>query len=182
MPKRLPAGTKPFQPLEKALVNEVLAEAVATLPEPEEPGPPPPTRTEKKVVGFPGPTQTGRASRPEADLDDDQHISSAPMPDHLTRVLKAKVSSSEHAELKDLVNQLAVVLDTPVSTTHVLRALITILRHAEPNVVKRARQQGPLKRPSNDDLAAIAAFEFRLAKVLSAALRDAPPLRELQRE
>jgi len=171
MPKKLNPDAKPFQPIEKAFVREALAET------PPAPSDAPPARTEEsRVVHLP----RGGGAAPER--DDEPAPRSAPHPDRLTRVLKAKVSTNEHVELTRLVNELSLELETPVSTTHVIRALITILRHAEPEVQRRAKQNGPLRRPPNDDLTAIAAFEFRLAKLLSAALRDSKPLRELSRE
>jgi hypothetical protein len=59
-----------------------------------------------------------------------------------------------------------------------LRSLLLILRHAERELVTRAGRSGPLRRPPNDDPAAIAAFEHRLGRILLGAFREAPPLRE----
>jgi hypothetical protein len=58
-----------------------------------------------------------------------------------------------------------------------LRACVTLLRHAEEQIVDQARHTGSLTRPSNGDPAALAEFEFRLAQILSAAFRDAARLR-----
>ena len=54
---------------------------------------------------------------------------------------------------------------------------MTLLLHAEGEITKRARLTGPLHRPPNGDAVALARFEQQLAKILSAAFRDAPPLR-----
>jgi len=186
MPKKLDPHAKAFQPIEKAFLSEALADSpampaaapplppAATAPAPTKA--PLPEKIERKVVQLPREEEAGED---EHEIEESARRATA---DRLTRVLKARVSASEQSELSRIVNQLSASLDTPVSTTHVIRALITILRHSEPQVIRRARQHGPLRRPSNDDLTAIAAFEFRLAKLISAALRDAPPLRELPRE
>jgi len=172
MPKKLDPHAKPFQPIEKAFVREVLADTPTA-------GTAPRSRTEEsRVVQLPRSSESAPA--PEHHEEPAPRVAS--LPDRLTRVLKAKVSTSEHVELTRLVNELSLELETPVSTTHVIRALITILRHAEPELQRRAKLNGPLRRPPNDDLTAIAAFEFRLAKLLSAALRESKPLRELPRE
>lgn len=200
MPKKLDPAKHPekdFQPIEKAFLSAVLDDAPAEQGITQGAPTPPEARsvttstraprrreekpkaldaTEAKVVELP--------IRGEEDVDDlgEGTREPAPMPERFTRVLKAKISSSEEGEISRIVSQLKRELDTPVSTTHVIRALVTILRHSEPSLMRRARQNGPMRRPSNEDLTGIAAFEFRLAKLLAAAFRDAPALRELPRE
>jgi hypothetical protein len=98
--------------------------------------------------------------------------------ERLNRPLKVQLAPSESIEISRIINELSGALGTPLSTSHVTRALLTIFRHAEREVFKRAKERGALKRPPNDDLTAIAVFEQELAKVLLGALRSAPPLRE----
>lgn len=61
--------------------------------------------------------------------------------------------------------------------SHLLRAVLTVLEHALPDLEREAARLGPMKRPSNargaeaerDD------FERRLAAVLRAGVRACPP-------
>ena len=76
-----------------------------------------------------------------------------------------------------VVSRLADQLQTSVEWSHVGRALVVLLRHAESEIVKHARRNGPLTRPPNDQAIAMAEFEQRIAQILLRALREATPLR-----
>lgn len=168
MAKKADPAEKPFQPVETALLRSVLDDnrpAVAV---------PPPRRilTDSPVVimkrppesplGESTPKETVRVSHPEKP----------------NRPIKVHLSPGERTEFNRVLNSLSQELGTGVSASHIQRALIAIFRHAEDEILKRAREHTPLKRPPNDDLTAIAAFEFRLSKLLSGAFREAPPMRE----
>ena len=187
MPKRLnPDQSKPFQPLASEFLRSVIDEAPApatstAVAEPADSEFEPPAAAEppraqdrtqaERIVTFRG---KGRgAARREP-----QPVAVPEPGERLNRPLKVQLAPTERIEVSRIINQLSQELGTPVSASHVTRALLAIFRNAEGNVLERARATGPLKRPPNDDLTAIAAFEFRLAKLLSAALREAPALRE----
>ncbi len=93
------------------------------------------------------------------------------------------LNTDEKGELADLVNQLSRLLGTGVKSSNVHRALHLLCRNATEEILRRAGQQhGQLYRPSNENHLGTAAFEYQLAKIISAGLRDAPALRELPRE
>jgi hypothetical protein len=108
---------------------------------------------------------------------DDQTASQIPTIEKLTREKRVLLTFSEEREIERLVARVAEGLATPVKLSHFLRAYMTLLLHAENELTKRARQAVPLHRPPNGDPVALAQFEHRLAQILSAAFRDAPPLR-----
>lgn len=76
-----------------------------------------------------------------------------------------------------LVTSLAARLGTQVKVSHVFRALIALLLHAEGELDKRAGDTGSLARPANGDAQALQRFEREIAKIIAAALRDAGPPR-----
>lgn len=180
--KYQPNEAKPFQPLKSSLLRQVLNEPapevgegnVATIAEPE-PSPPVAAAVqaeadERKVVPMqteqPAPVRRARALPAPAGGE------------RLNRPLKVQLQSSERIELTRIVNELSSTLGTPLSMSHVTRALLNVFRHAESEVHKRARERGSLRRPPNDDLTAIAVFEHELAKLLLGAIRNAKALRE----
>jgi hypothetical protein len=124
---------------------------------------PTPLRAEEEVVG--------EAQR------DDQTAPQMPTMEKLAREKRVLLTFSEEREIERLVARVAEELATPVKFSHLLRAYMTLLLHAENEITKRARQAVPLHRPPNGDPVALARFEHRLAQILSAAFRDAPPLR-----
>ncbi len=187
MPKKLEAHeAKPFQPLKTSFVQSALDDtppeqdqggvAVAIEPdmttEQESVTPPAPTprRAERKVVTIPrAPEAPSRRSR----------ALPAPMAgERLNRPLKVQLTGSERTEITRIVNELSRTVGTTVSVSHVARALLMVFRHAEDNVLERAKQRGTMRRPPNDDLTALTVFEHELAKLLIGALRDSKPLLE----
>ena len=173
MGKRAPADERPFNPVEAALVRSVLAQE-----------PPPPeasmvaVRTPAVTEELPGKdsAQVDSASRPKM-LRRLQLRTPIPQPDKLNREKRVLLTQAEEREVERVVARLAEEISTPVKLSHLLRACVTLLRHAEEEIIDHARQTGSLSRPSNGDPAALAEFEFRLAQILSAAFRDATRLR-----
>ena len=172
MGKRVPPDEKPFNPVEAALIRSVLAEE--------------PPREEALLINA---RSVGGASThsgvavpadvappPKATREDD-----APAPalthEKLSREKRVLLTPSEERELERIVNRVAAELLTPVKLSHLLRACITVLRHAESDIADQARRIGPLSRPSNGDPAALIEFERRLAQILSLAFRDAARIR-----
>jgi hypothetical protein len=76
-----------------------------------------------------------------------------------------------------LVTSLAARLNTQVKVSHVIRALVSLLLHADAEIDKRAGEAGPLVRPPNGDALALQRFELEIAKIIAAGLRDAGPVR-----
>jgi len=168
MAKRYDPGEKAFQPIEEALLKNALADRE---PPQDRSTRPAVARTERKVL----PLDPAHAEAAEPARE--------PQPtERLNAALKVQLHPAERRELNRFLNQLSQELGTTVSVSHLQRALVTLVLHAEAEVLKRAREYAPMKRPPNDNLAAIAAFEFRIAKVFCGALRQAPPLRESPRE
>jgi hypothetical protein len=95
----------------------------------------------------------------------------------LSREKRVLVTSDEERQIERLVDRIGEDLGTSLKLSHLLRACMTLMCHAEGELHGTAATVGPLIRPANGDVVALAQFEFDLAKLLSKALRDAPPLR-----
>jgi hypothetical protein len=175
MGKRAPADEKPFNPVEAALVRSVLA------PEPPPPELPlvpvqPQTATAEIREREGESAWTNGTARPKM-LRGLQIRTQAPQLDKLNREKRMLLTNAEEREIERLVSRVAEEVSTPVKLSHLLRACVTLLCHAEDQIVDQARHAGTLTRPSNGDPAALAEFEYRLAQILSAAFRDAERLR-----
>jgi hypothetical protein len=94
-----------------------------------------------------------------------------------SREKRVLVDTEEDVLIEAQVQRLAAELGTPLKLSHVLRGFLAMFRHAEPHVLARARQIGPLTRPSNGDLEALSRFEEEIASLLAAAFRELPPRR-----
>jgi hypothetical protein len=171
MGKRAPTDEKPFNPVEAALVRSVLAS--------EPPQPESSTVAVRPVTiekGEGEAAQLNGAARPKL-LRGLQMRMPEPRPDKLNREKRVLLTQTEEHEIERLVSRVAAEVSTAVKLSHLLRACVTLLRHAEDQIADQARQAGTLTRPSNGDPAALAEFEYRLAQILSAAFRDAERLR-----
>jgi hypothetical protein len=175
MGKRVSPDERPYRPVQEALVRSVLDPREATdMAEP--------TSDNGTPMGH-GPltvTESERASQQEllAGIQGNSHsVSHTLMTEKLSREKRVLLTLSEEREIERLVARVAEALATPVKLSHMLRAYMTLLLHAEGEITKRARLTGSLHRPPNGDPVALARFEHQLAKILSAAFRDAPPLR-----
>src|SRR5215471_3292748 len=175
MGKRVAPDERPYRPVEEALVRSVLdpqedssiAEQASTngLPQMARPLE---TDTVEEIPRqgiFPGIQSNGH---------DSSHTATA---EKLSREKRVLLTLAEEREIERLVARVAEELATPVKLSHMLRAYMTLLLHAEGEITRRARLTGPLHRPPNGDAVALARFEHQLSKILSAAFRDAPPLR-----
>jgi hypothetical protein len=178
MGKRAPADEKPFNPVEAALVRSVLAN---DLPPPEPTAPAlssvpllPQLSPAEQTKDGERKTDGGPHSKPLRRL---QLRTPVPQPEKLNREKRVLLTQAEEREIERLVSRVAAEVSTPVKLSHLLRACVTMLRHAEDQIADHARHAGTLMRPSNGDPAALADFEYRLAQILSAAFRDAERLR-----
>ena len=93
------------------------------------------------------------------------------------REKRVVLSRSEERQIERLTDRMADELRTSLKLSHLMRATVSVLLHAEEEIMRRLQGSTPLERPSNWDPVALAQFEQELAKILSHALRDAPPLR-----
>lgn len=175
MGKRVPQDERPYRPVEEALVRAVLThEGGEGVTE---------ANGTDGLQRITGPLVTTPVEIPsEREVfsgvpRDRQEIAQVPLIEKLTREKRVLLTFSEEREIERLVARMAEELGTPVKLSHMLRSYMTLLLHAENEIVKRAHQAGPLHRPSNGDPMALVRFEQRLAQILSAAFRDAPPIR-----
>ena len=95
----------------------------------------------------------------------------------LKREKRVLLTPEEERQAERLVDRMGEQLGTSVKLSHMLRACITVLCHAEVELLQRAAEMRPLPRPGNGDAVALAQFEQALARLLSRGLRDAPPVR-----
>lgn len=87
------------------------------------------------------------------------------------------LTKSEELELERMVMNMAAAIGTKVKLSHVLRAALNCMRHAEDDVLHAMGQSaGALVRPPNGDLVALAEFEHQLARIMNTAFRKAPPM------
>ena len=86
------------------------------------------------------------------------------------------LSRREERNIERLVDRMADQLKTTVKLSNVLRAAVSVLLHAEEELVRKLENIKKLERPSNSDAVALAQFEHELARAISQALRDAPHL------
>lgn len=192
MAKRAPIDEKPFRPVDEALVRSVMAgtpeggarqeqnrreggQSVAVMSAPrsslavleapaERPLPSP------RVVPMPGPTPTQR--RPETAAV----VGGEPTFERRDREKRVLLTRVEERDVERLVGRLAGELRTPVKLSHVLRACITMVLHAEEELVEQGRRT-TLIRPGNGEAIELAEFERGLAQVFAGAFRDSRPLR-----
>jgi hypothetical protein len=175
MGKRVPQDDRPYRPVEEALVRAVLTHQGGEVGA-EANGTDGPRQMNRPLVTTPVETASEREVFSGVPRDR-QERAQVPYVEKLIREKRVLLTLSEEREIERLVARIAEELGTPVKLSHMLRAYMTLLLHAENEIVKRAHQAGPLHRPSNGDPSALVRFEQRLAQILSAAFRDAPPIR-----
>lgn len=203
MAKKLPQNEQPYQPVKAALVQSVVAGAHAVAPNPSvdaEERPLPASRSAESPAGNAARAESTRSasSRPTLESLDGgltherepvanatrPRTTSAPLPppvvqapEGLTREKRCLLTRVEEIELEALVQRIANELRTSVKFSHVLRAAMAVIRHAEAEIIDAAKQMGPISRPANSDATRLAEFELRLAVLLANAFRKAPPFR-----
>lgn len=89
----------------------------------------------------------------------------------LTRQKRLMLSPREERELEGLVFKLASELHTTLRLSHVLRACVNVLMHAEPQILSRAKSTR-VARPPNEQADALGDFEARLARMLLVAFKE----------
>jgi len=185
MAKRVPKDDKPYRPLEESLVRSVLAGqsaggaqtavAIAEPPPPESSAKPQPETADRRP--------TPRVVRPEPEPELERRPTPRPatvaeaLPEKRDREKRMLLTRAEERDVERLVDRLANELGTSVKLSHVLRAYMMMLLHAEDEVLERARKSPGLIRPGNGNAPELAEFEKGLAQVLIGAFRDAPAIR-----
>jgi hypothetical protein len=176
MAKRAPTTETPYSPLDADLARSVMegvppgeeaqaADPTATAKASEKPKKPKSPRSETdKLVELP------IARNPAA-------VATPKIQKRLIREKSVLLSGDEERQIERLVDRIGEALGTSLKLSHLLRACMILLCHAEEELHTTAATMGPLIRPANGDAVALAQFEFNLAKLLSKALRDAPPVR-----
>jgi len=168
-----------YQPVDEAFIRSVPFALGTTQPAPinhESPSPP----ITQRSASVPPSVKILPAQKIEDfndSFDEQQEIQTTSVPERLEKPLKFRVPRSERNDVMRIVSRLGEQLQTSVEWSHVGRALVVLLRHAESEIIKQARKNGPLTRPANDQAIALAEFEQRIAQVLLRAFRDASPLR-----
>ncbi|HMB04774.1 MAG TPA: hypothetical protein VKP69_13660 [Isosphaeraceae bacterium] len=162
---------KPFNPIEKNTINSLAAPPPPLAPPAlAEAGPLPELAPEaEKEAPKPPVKRAGKRSPLEK-------ITKQPeRGERLTRVVKCLFTPSEEMELRKLVARLADEANTSLSLSHLIRPYFDLLLHCEAQLTQELGR-AELTRPLNDKTA-LAFFERRLAQVIHAAFRKAPPLR-----
>src|ERR1700722_7723433 len=171
MAKRAPTTETPYSPLDADLARSVMdgvppgeAQAVdnaAAAKATEKPKKPKSPKSETDKLGELPITRTPElAATPKTQK-------------RLIREKRVLLSADEERQIDRLVDRIGEDIGTSVKLSHLLRACMTLLCHAEEELHGTAATMGPLIRPANGDAVALAQFEFNLAKLLSKALRDA---------
>lgn len=175
MGKRVAPEERPYRPVQEALVRSVLnPDEALYVAEPMSDNGSVQISRPLAATDITPPAPQERSAGALGTVDAASH---ALLPEKLSREKRVLLTLSEEREIERLVARIAEELATPVKLSHMLRAYMTLILHAESEITKRARLTGPLHRPPNGDPVALARFEHQLAKILSAAFRDALPLR-----
>jgi len=193
MAKRAPADQRPFNALDKGLAASVMSPAPAPVAKEvvPEPAKPPERATERAATGRgeeSAPKPLDKLPEPPAAVQGPSITARRPVvtpkvpsdtaPEKLSREKRFLLSPAEEREIERCVDRIAEGFGgTPVKLSHMIRACMTVIRHAESEIIRRAQEVGQLTRPPNGDAMALAEFEHELAKVLSTAFHDAPALR-----
>ena len=91
--------------------------------------------------------------------------------DKLVRQKRLMLSSAEEKAIEKLVGRIADKLGTAVRLSHLLRACLVILHHAEPQILRRAAST-KLNRPPNEMADVLGDFEKRLARLLLVSFKE----------
>ena len=162
MAKRASVDEEPFRPLNAAVLNSVMRHR------PEAGRGAEGTELGANLVERSG---TEGASSNGTVLPKSTVVS--PLMQRLDQEKRILFTREETQALDWLVNKLAARLRTQVKTSHVVRALTSLLLRAEAQLDQRAGEHGALIRPANGDFVGLQRFERELSVILAHALRDA---------
>lgn len=170
-----------YQPVDAAFMRSVPFAIGGDHTASEESPPPsePATEAEQSPPESLTATEAGDASEEQPDTPPvpASEPQAPPAPERLSKPLRFLLPRSERAEVMRVVSGIGEQLETSVEWSHVGRALVLLLRHAENEVIKHSRRSESLVRPPNDDALALAEFDQQIAHILWRAFRETPPLR-----
>lgn len=162
MAKRRAPGQKEYNPLDDArgrlpIDPDLVREVIGTSPEPPpRPGPAPaPVLVEEPVEAAP-------AKRMAIEK--------------LTKYNKFLTTPTEKLELDRLAARISGALGVSVRPSHLIRACLIHLLHAENAIINQAGRHEPLKRPSNAEAVALAEFDQMIAQILFHGFLEAGPI------
>ncbi len=165
MAKRAPADELAYNPLDMTLARSVVkGAAMAQQRVGEHPSHGAEHAFNGQIVELPdhiGPSASQKAPRTRS----------------LNREKRVLLTPEEERQVERLVDRIAEHLGTSLKLSHVLRACMALLCHAETEILRHTSELHPLPRPANGDAVALAQFEQALARLLSKSLRDAPAIR-----
>jgi hypothetical protein len=175
MAKRAPAGETAYDPLDQNLAQSVMQPAKLAR--------------DVKATGGHDAVRERQSPPPHGTYTDVQRGMAAvakhvrPTTPHatlrlrgFTRAKRVLLTPEEERHIERLVDRVAEHMGSSLKLSHVLRACMALLCHAETELIRQADAH-PLVRPANGDAVALAQFEHGIARLLSLALRDAPPIR-----
>jgi hypothetical protein len=176
MARKNPPDHQRYQPVDEAFIRSVpFALRTPSAPPLEQEQTPTP-RGRTLADSLPSPRSLPTVEELE-DTNDLLEPHTSTTPERLDKPLKFRLPRSERVDVMRIVNRLGEQLQTSVEWSHVGRALVVLLRHAENEIIKHARRNGPLTRPPNDQAIALAEFEQKIAQIILRSLREVPPLR-----
>jgi len=147
MAKRVPETEKPYRPVEASLVRSVLS------------------------------SRNSDAEKESSETEAERGPSTPPfVEEKMEREKRMLLTPSEEKEIDQLVTRLASELGTSVKLSHMLRACTTLLLNCQNDLLRHAQNAPRLVRPANGNLSRIAEFDRALARIVTAAISDAPPL------
>lgn len=158
MARRAPKDEKPYNPIESALVQRVMS------------------RTGAAGQGIDIVAGAAAFELPATSTVNDDLPSLVEVSKRAGREKRVILSWEDELAVEDLLSQLSQELRTPVKLSNALRSCVILLRHAQDALRRQARKTGSLSRPSNNDQAAIAQFEVRLATIIQAAVKESESL------
>ena len=183
MAKRAAPDEQPFRPLLDIGLVSAVSQPKQVVPSIDEP-----------IVASP--TKIVEMTRPDSSRKIDPQpvrsfVQEVPMPPEIVRPQSSPqqlvekldqekrilFTRAETQAIDRLVTSLATRLNAQVKVSHVMRALVGLLLHAEGAVDKRAGEMGTMVRPPNGDAKALQRFEKEIGNIIASALRDAGPVR-----
>ena len=100
--------------------------------------------------------------------------------ERLSREKRVLLTRSEEVRLERLVIAMAEKLQTSVKLSHLMRATLTLLQHAESELLRQCELAQAMKRPDNSSPVELLAFEGAIAEVVHRALHAAPPFSDVK--
>lgn len=190
MARRRTPGQREYNPLDDArgrlaidpdLVRAVmdpreeslLSSAPATAPVA---GPPVPSDSAAVVAQPPAPVSTAMMSGAAQTAPQAVAAPKGLVVERLTKYNKFLTTPSEKLELDRLAARISGALGVNVRPSHLIRACLIHLLHAENEIIEQSQNTHPLRRPSNTEAIALAEFDQLIAEILYYAFRSAKPL------